>query len=154
MIEDTYLEVGKGSLNSALKARRSELRLLAHESLEGSIDVRSKGVLDVRDDGGRVGFVDGWAGVGVVGCTFNLLLEVIGSLLDGKSSEETSIVGVYAVAEGGDAVVDGVQIGLDGRGLAREDGSADAGSEEEELGDGNHVGGLWNELEWERCLLM
>lgn len=137
---ETYLEVGDSSAHGALETSRCELRPLAHESLQGTIDVRSKGVGDVGDDGGRVSLVHGWACIGVVGGILDLRLEGTGSLLDWESSEEASIVGADAVAEGGHTAVDGVQVGLNGRCLAWENAGAHGGGEEKELGDGDHVG--------------
>jgi hypothetical protein len=109
-VHQSYLEVGESGPDGVRETCRRELAPLAHESLEGAVDVGLQSVGDVCHDGGGVGFVDCWARVGIVGGSLNLRLEILGTLLDWKSGEEAAVVGVHAAAERSDAVVDGVQV--------------------------------------------
>lgn len=154
LINKTHLQGSNDARDSRSQTSRSEVRLLGNEVGDSGVDVWLNSVLDVGHDGGRVSSVNSWAVVGIGGGAGDVVLEGHGRAVDWQSSDEASAIGLDAAVQVGHTGVDGGQVAHDGGSLAADSGGADAGSEKEGFGDGNHFCGLKSVVGVVGCLVL
>lgn len=98
--------------------------------------------VDVVNDGLRIAVAHGGAGVGVISGALDVLLELGLGVLDRKSVEKASVVGVDLGSQIGSVRVDGLEVGLDSGGVTANDSCGRSGGKEDDVADGDHFDGL------------
>lgn len=78
--------------NSATQAGGLDLGPLVHKSLQSGRDVGLECVVDVSDDGRRLGGVEWCGGFGCGDCGVDVVFEAAGSGLDWEGGEEAAVV--------------------------------------------------------------
>lgn len=94
--------------------------------------------VDVVNDGLGIAVAHGGAGVGVISGALDVLLELGLGVLDWKSVEKASVIGVDLGSQVGGVRIDGLEVGLDGSGVTANDSCGRSGGKKDDVADGDH----------------
>jgi len=128
--------------DGGLEAVVGELGLLVLDGGDGTLGAGLEGVVDVVNDGLGISGGDNGLALGTAGSGVKVVLELLLSLDDGDQVLATTGVVVDGGGQGVDVTVDGLEVSLGGGSITGDEGSGGRDGEENDVGDGNHFGGV------------